>query len=116
MRPFLEAYMLIKRSAIRWPCKRVFKWLTQLERNKTRSRSTFIRIPMLGNSLISTNNMPRTLAELTGAEVICHARGGARLSEQLSLGTRLGTRTHMALTDENWDYVVLQDRKENRCV
>ena len=79
-------------------------------------RTLSLSMQSLGNSLISTNNMPRTLAELTGAEVVCHARGGARLSEQLSLGTRLGTRTHMALTDENWDYAVLQDRKENRCV
>ena len=29
------------------------------------------------------------LAALTGGEVVCHARGGARLSEQLNPNTRL---------------------------
>ena len=42
-----------------------------------------MRILMLGNSFTSTNNMPKMLAELTGAEVIHHTRGGARLSEQM---------------------------------
>ena len=36
-----------------------------------------MRILMLGNSLTSTNHMPELLAELTGAEVVCHTRGGA---------------------------------------
>ena len=41
-----------------------------------------MRILMLGNSFIFTNNMPQMLADLTGAEVVHHTRGGARLSEQ----------------------------------
>ena len=32
------------------------------------------------------------LAALTGAEVVCHTRGGARLSEHLNPGTHLGAR------------------------
>ena len=48
------------------------------------------------------------LAALTGGEVVCHARGGARLSEQLNPNTRLGARTQAALAGERWDYVVLQ--------
>ena len=43
-----------------------------------------MRILMLGNSFTFTNNMPQMLADLTGAEVVHHTRGGARLSEQLN--------------------------------
>ena len=68
-----------------------------------------MRILMLGNSFTFTNNMPRLLAELTGAEVVQHTRGGARLSEQLNPGTKLGARTQAALRREHWDYVVLQE-------
>ena len=68
-----------------------------------------MRILMLGNSFTFTNNLPRLLAELTGAEVVQHTRGGARLSEQLNPGTKLGARTQAALRREHWDYVVLQE-------
>ena len=68
-----------------------------------------MRILMLGNSFTFTNNMPKMLAELTGAEVVHYTRGGARLSEQLHPNTKLGGRTQAALQDEKWDYVVLQE-------
>lgn len=68
-----------------------------------------MRILMLGNSLTFTNNLPQMLAEQTGAEVVHHTRGGARLSEQLNPKTRLGARTQAALRDARWDYVVLQE-------
>ena len=68
-----------------------------------------MRILMLGNSFTFTNNMPQMLAELTGAEVVHHTRGGARLSEQLNPNTRLGSQTQAALQNEKWDYVVLQE-------
>ena len=68
-----------------------------------------MRILMLGNSFIFTNNIPQMLADLTGAEVIHHTRGGARLSEQLNPCTRLGSQTQAALQKEKWDYVVLQE-------
>ena len=68
-----------------------------------------MRILMLGNSFTFTNHMPQLLAELTGAEVVHHTRGGARLSEQLNPGTKLGARTQAALLHEHWDYVVLQE-------
>ena len=68
-----------------------------------------MRILMLGNSLTFTNDLPHMLAELTGAEVVHHTRGGARLSEQLNPKTRLGARTQAALANEAWDYVVLQE-------
>ena len=69
-----------------------------------------MRILMLGNSFISTNNMPQMLANLTGAEVVHHTRGGARLSEQLNPNTRLGSQTQAALQKEKWDYVVLVEQ------
>ncbi|MCD7763975.1 MAG: SGNH/GDSL hydrolase family protein [Lachnospiraceae bacterium] len=68
-----------------------------------------MRILMLGNSYIFTNDMPKMLAELTGAEVVHHTRGGARLSEHLNPKTEMGARTLKALVEEHWDYVVLQE-------
>lgn len=68
-----------------------------------------MRILMMGNSFIFTNNMPQMLADLTGAEVVHHTRGGARLSEQLNPNTRLGSQTQAALQNEKWDYIVLQE-------
>ena len=68
-----------------------------------------MRILMLGNSLTSANDLPQTLARLTGAEVRAHTRGGARLAEQLNPATRLGAATQAALATESWDYVVLQE-------
>ncbi len=68
-----------------------------------------MRILMLGNSYTFANNMPATLAELTGAEVVHHTRGGARLAEHLNPNTKMGARTQEALRSERWDYVVLQE-------
>lgn len=68
-----------------------------------------MRVLMLGNSFTFYHDMPQLLAELTGAEVVPHTRGGARLSEQLNPETGLGARTLAALADESWDYVVLQE-------
>ena len=68
-----------------------------------------MRILMLGNSFTSANGMPQMLAELTGAEIVSHTRGGARLSEQLNPDTRMGARTQKALAEERWDYVILQE-------
>ena len=68
-----------------------------------------MRILMLGNSFTFTNNMPQMLADLTGAEVVHHTRGGTRLSEQLNPSTKLGSQTQAALRNKKWDYVVLQE-------
>ena len=68
-----------------------------------------MRILMLGNSFTFVNNMPETLAQLTGAEVIHLTRGGARLAEQLNPATRMGGLTQAALQTERWDYVILQE-------
>lgn len=68
-----------------------------------------MRILMLGNSFTFCNDLPSMLAELTGAEVLHHTRGGARLSEQLNPSTNMGKLTQDALAFEHWDYVILQE-------
>ncbi len=68
-----------------------------------------MRILMLGNSFTFVNNMPNTLVELTGAEVIHYTRGGARLAEFLNPKTKMGSMTQETLQNEKWDYVILQE-------
>ena len=68
-----------------------------------------MRILMLGNSLTSAHDLPARLAERTGAEVVAHTRGGARLAEQLNPQTGLGARTLAALKTASWDFVVIQE-------
>ncbi|MCR5786051.1 MAG: SGNH/GDSL hydrolase family protein [Eubacterium sp.] len=68
-----------------------------------------MRILMLGNSFIFVNELDVLLSQLTGAEVIAHTRGGARLAEQLNPETKMGAKTLKALKEEKWDYVILQE-------
>lgn len=68
-----------------------------------------MRILLLGNSLTTSNGLPGLLAERLQAEVVVHARGGARLSEHLNSNTKLGAKTHQALASGGWDFVVLQE-------
>ena len=68
-----------------------------------------MRILMLGNSFTTANHMPDMLDELTGAEIVQHTRGGARLAEQLNPKTKMGKRTQEALQNEKWDFVILQE-------
>ena len=68
-----------------------------------------MRILMLGNSFTSSNNLPGLLAQLTGAQVVAHTRGGARLSEQLNPHTKLGAKNRAALAGEPWKLCVLQE-------
>lgn len=68
-----------------------------------------MRILMLGNSFTTANHMPDMLAELTGAEIVQHTRGGARLADQLNPKTKMGKRIQEALQNEKWDFVILQE-------
>ena len=68
-----------------------------------------MRILMLGNSFTFTNNMPQMLADLTGAEVVHHTRAGPGCRNSSNPNTRLGSQTQVALQNEKWDYVVLQE-------
>ena len=56
-----------------------------------------MRILMLGNSFTTANHMPDMLAELTGAEIVQHTRGGERLADQLNPKTMLGKGSHVGL-------------------
>ncbi len=69
-----------------------------------------MRVLMLGNSLTFYHDMPRLLAQVLGAEVVAHTRGGAYLSEHTDTLTELGRKTMPALAREQWDYVVLQEQ------
>ena len=68
-----------------------------------------MRILMLGNSLTRANGLPELLGERLGAEVVVHARGGARLAEHLNPATRLGALTQEALSHGGIDFVVMQE-------
>lgn len=68
-----------------------------------------MRILMLGNSLTTANGLPDLLADRLDAEVLVHARGGARLAEHLNPATKLGARTRDALQAGGWDYLVMQE-------
>ena len=70
-----------------------------------------MRILMLGNSFTTANHMPDMLAELTGAEIVQHTRGGERLADQLNPKTKMGKRTQEALQNEKWDFVILQEMR-----
>ena len=74
-----------------------------------RNEGKTMRILMLGNSFTAANDLPQRLAQLTGAEVMAHTRGGARLAEQLNPKTKLGARTLAALEGEPLDFVILQE-------
>ena len=63
-----------------------------------------MRILMLGNSFTTANHMPDMLAELTGAEIVQHTRGGERLADQLNPKTKMGKRTQEALQNEKWGF------------
>ena len=69
-----------------------------------------MRILMLGNSFTYFNDMPQTLAAMTGWEVAAHTRGGAYLCEHLDPQSELGAKTLPALRGETWDYVILQEQ------
>ena len=68
-----------------------------------------MRILMLGNSLTTANGLPGLLSDCLHAEVVVHARGGARLAEHLNPATKLGARTAAAFAGGHWDFVVLQE-------
>ena len=71
-----------------------------------------MRILMLGNSLTTANDLPVLLGNMLDAEVVVHARGGARLAEHLNPDTRLGAMTQHAFAEHEWDFVILQEASD----
>lgn len=76
---------------------------------RSMDRSDTFCILMLGNSFTRANGLPELLAEELSCEVEVHARGGARLAEQLNPKTKLGMSTRLALSAGGFDFVVLQE-------
>lgn len=68
-----------------------------------------MRILFLGNSFTFFNDLPALVAELLQAEVGRSLRGGASLIQHLNPTDELCTLTHRLLTEERWNFVVLQD-------
>ena len=68
-----------------------------------------MRILFLGNSFTFFNDLPDMVAEILNAEVGRNLRGGAYLSQHLDEADELCPITRKLLTEETWDYVVLQD-------
>ena len=69
-----------------------------------------MRILFLGNSFTFFHDMPDMVAELLHAEVGRNLRGGAYLYQHLDPADELYVITSRLLTEEKWDYVVLQDQ------
>ena len=71
-----------------------------------------MKVLMLGNSFTFFHDMPGILASLLNAEVDSVTRGGAYLYQHIDPSDELCTITHKLLTEEKWDYVVLQDQSQ----
>jgi len=68
-----------------------------------------MKILMIGNSFTYYHKMPRILEKLTGAEVVARAEGNAFLNDHLDPDSPIGAATLKLLTEEKWDYVVIQE-------
>ena len=71
-----------------------------------------MRILFLGNSFTFFNDLPQMVGELLNAEVGRSLRGGAYLFEHLDPADELYEQSRKLLTEEKWDYVVLQDQSQ----
>lgn len=69
-----------------------------------------MKILFLGNSFTFFHDMPDMVAEILNAEVKGNLRGGAYLYQHLDPSDDLCAVTRRLLTEEKWDYVVLQDQ------
>lgn len=71
-----------------------------------------MRILFLGNSFTFFNDLPDMVGRLLGAETCRNLRGGAYLYQHIDPADELCTITRRLLTEERWDYVVLQDQSQ----
>lgn len=70
-----------------------------------------MKILMLGNSFTFCNDLPNTLAEISGWDVTGHTLGGAYLDMLLDTDTDYGKKTvELLFGDQKWDIVVLQEQ------
>ena len=71
-----------------------------------------MRILFLGNSFTFYHDLPQMVAEILHAEVKGNLRGGAYLHQHIDPADELCAITRKLLTEEKWDYVVLQDQSQ----
>ena len=71
-----------------------------------------MRILMIGNSFIYYHDLPKLLSAVLGEEVESLTKGGSYLYERLDESNELYAPAMKALTEEKWDYVVLQDNSK----
>lgn len=71
-----------------------------------------MRILFLGNSFTYFNDLPDMVGSLLGAEIGRNLRGGAYLYQHVDEADELCAITRRLLTEEKWDYVVLQDQSQ----
>lgn len=71
-----------------------------------------MRILFLGNSFTFFHDMPAMVAQLLQAEVGRNLVGGAYLFQHVDPADELCAITHKLLTEEKWNYVVLQDQSQ----
>lgn len=71
-----------------------------------------MKILFLGNSFTFYHDLPDMVAALLHAEVKGNLRGGAYLYQHIDPADELCDITRKLLTEESWDYVVLQDQSQ----
>ncbi len=71
-----------------------------------------MRILFLGNSFTYFHDLPDMVAEILQAEVKGNLCGGAYLHQHIDPADELCAITSKLLTEEKWDYVVLQDQSQ----
>lgn len=74
---------------------------------------TGIRILFLGNSFTYYNDMYKKVGDILDCETVQNVRGGAYLRQQTDPKDELGANCSRLLTEEKWDYVILQDQSSN---
>lgn len=75
-------------------------------------RMNSMRILMLGNSFTYYHDLPKLLSVLLNAQATGNTKGSAYLHEQLDAESDLGRAALQYLTEEKWDYVVLQEQSK----
>lgn len=71
-----------------------------------------MKILFLGNSFTFFHDLPDMVAGILNAEVKGNLRGGAYLHQHINPSDELCAVTNKLLTEERWDYVVLQDQSQ----
>ena len=76
------------------------------------------KILFLGNSFTYFNDLPAQVEKLSGGELICHSitRGGAYLNAYKTESDELTVRFSGLISENNYDYVVLQEQSLNAIV